>query len=160
MLWEKMIAGMLEGLGFKATTHEHNLYQFEIDGKMVLVCHQVDDFMVASKSPMLQTSKLIAAINRHEMTENAGIGVKVCLIGLVQSCGQYHWLLKAADKCALECTDEKNTSKHHSFCQFHHVKSCGCFSLSISNNEMLPFWCVLLTVFDLDKDLQQVVLLL
>ena len=43
VLWEKLITGVLESdeLGFKATTHERNLHQGEINGEMALVCRQV-----------------------------------------------------------------------------------------------------------------------
>ena len=37
-LWECMIVGILEGLGFHSTTHECNLYRGEINGELVLVC--------------------------------------------------------------------------------------------------------------------------
>ena len=37
-LWECMIIGILEGLGFHSTTHERNLYHGEINGELVLVC--------------------------------------------------------------------------------------------------------------------------
>ncbi len=37
-LWEHMIIGILEGLGFHSTTHECNLYCGEINGELVLVC--------------------------------------------------------------------------------------------------------------------------
>jgi hypothetical protein len=51
-LWEKIIVGILEvpELGFTSSTHERNLYRGDIDGELVLVCHQVDDFAVASTS--------------------------------------------------------------------------------------------------------------
>lgn len=76
VLWETMIVGILEGeeLGFKATTHERNLYRGEIDGEIVLVCRQVDDFSIGSKSSAA-AEKLIAVINKHAATESQGIGV-------------------------------------------------------------------------------------
>ena len=75
-LWERMIVGILEGdeLGFKSTTHERNLYRGEIDGELVLVCRQVDDFAIASVSPTA-AEKLIAVINAHATTESKGTGV-------------------------------------------------------------------------------------
>ena len=54
-------------------THEHNLYCSEIGGKLVLVCHQVDDFAIASKS-LSASLKLIVIINKHATTEDLGIG--------------------------------------------------------------------------------------
>jgi hypothetical protein len=75
-LWEKMIVGILEGpeLGFTSTTHERNLYRGVIDGELVLVCRQVDDFAVASASPAA-AAQLIAVINAHATTSSQGIGI-------------------------------------------------------------------------------------
>ena len=75
-LWEKMIVGILESdeLKFTLTTHERNLYCGEIDGQLVLVCRQVDDFAIASKSTQA-AEKLISVINRHATTESKGIGI-------------------------------------------------------------------------------------
>jgi hypothetical protein len=77
VLWEKMITGILgsDELDFKSMTHERNLYRGEIDGEMVLVCRQVDDFAIASKSPDA-AKKLITTINKHATTENLGIGIR------------------------------------------------------------------------------------
>jgi len=62
-LWERMIVGILKDeLGFRSTTHECNLYCSEIDGKLVLVCRQVDDFAIASKDPKT-ADLLISKIN-------------------------------------------------------------------------------------------------
>ena len=76
-LWERMIVGILEGdeLGFVSTTHERNLYRGTIDGALVLVCRQVDDFAIATASPDT-AEKLIAVINKHATTTSKGIGVK------------------------------------------------------------------------------------
>jgi hypothetical protein len=70
-----MIVGVLEGdeLGFKSTTHERNLYIGMIDGEHVLICRQVDDFAIASKS-RATAEKLIAVINMHATTETQGLG--------------------------------------------------------------------------------------
>ena len=75
-LWECMIVGILEGdeLGFKSMTHERNLYRGKIDDELVLICHQVDDFAIASVSPTA-AGKLIAVINAHAITESKGTGV-------------------------------------------------------------------------------------
>jgi hypothetical protein len=75
VLWETMIVGVLEGdeLGFKSTTHQRNLYIGTIDGECVLVCRQVDDFVIASKS-RAAVKKLIAVINKHATTESQGLG--------------------------------------------------------------------------------------
>jgi hypothetical protein len=77
VLWEKMIVGILTSaeLGFTSTTHEKNLYRGEIDGELVLVCRQVDDFAIASKS-RAAADKLIATINSHVTTDNMGIGAR------------------------------------------------------------------------------------
>jgi hypothetical protein len=76
-LWEKMIVGILESdeLQFTSTTHERNLYRGEIDGQLVLVCRQVDDFAIASTSTQA-AEKLISVINRHATTESKGIGIR------------------------------------------------------------------------------------
>lgn len=75
-LWESMIVGILEGdeLKFKSMTHECNLYCSKIDGKVVLVCHQVNDFMITLRSTAT-AEKLIAIINRHATISSKGIGV-------------------------------------------------------------------------------------
>ncbi len=77
VLWEKMIVSILEGkeLNFRSTTHERNLYRGTIDGETVLVCRQVDDFAVASRS-RAAANKLIATINKHVTTDNQGIGIR------------------------------------------------------------------------------------
>jgi hypothetical protein len=75
VLWETMIVGILDGLGFQSTTHERNLYRGEIDGELVLVCRQVDDFAVASRTNAA-ANKLIAMINEKVTTDNQGIGVE------------------------------------------------------------------------------------
>lgn len=72
-LWEGMISGILSEFGFKSTTHERNLYRGEIDGEMVLVCRQVDDFAVASVTPRV-ASKLVDMINDRVTTVDKGIG--------------------------------------------------------------------------------------
>ena len=74
-LWEKMIVGILEGdeLGFKSTTHEPNLYRGKIDGHLVLVCRQVDDFAIASES-VAAAEKVVTVINSHATTTMKGTG--------------------------------------------------------------------------------------
>jgi hypothetical protein len=71
-----MIVGILEGkeLNFKSTKHERNLYRGEIDGELVLVCRQVDDFAIASASPVT-AEQLIGIINSHATTSSKGTGV-------------------------------------------------------------------------------------
>jgi len=64
-LWEHMIVGILEDeVGFRSTTHERNLYQGEINGKLLLVCHQVDDFAIATRDPRM-ADILIDKIKMH-----------------------------------------------------------------------------------------------
>ena len=75
VLWEKMIAGILEEKGFVPTTQERNLYVGTIDGETVHVCRQVDDFAVAASSKAVAT-QLIDHINSRVTTENKGIGVR------------------------------------------------------------------------------------
>ena len=74
-LWERMIVGILEGpeLGFTSTTQERNLYRGTIDGELVLVCRQVDDFAIASES-RAAAEKFIGVINSHVTTSSLGIG--------------------------------------------------------------------------------------
>jgi hypothetical protein len=72
-LWESMITGILDDIGFKSTTHERNLYRGTLDGEMVLVCRQVDDFAVASVTPRV-ASKLVTLINDRVTTVDKGIG--------------------------------------------------------------------------------------
>jgi hypothetical protein len=77
VLREKMIVSILEEgkkLNFRSTTHEQNLYQGTIDDKTVLVCHQVDDIAIASRS-RATADKLSATINKHVTTDSQGIGI-------------------------------------------------------------------------------------
>ena len=48
-LWEKHIVSILLQLGFRATTHERNLYFGVFNGEPVYAARQVDDFAFASK---------------------------------------------------------------------------------------------------------------
>ena len=74
-LWETMIVDILcNELGFTSTTHERNLYRGTIDDQLVLICRQVDDFAIATKSTAT-AEKLVAAINQRVTTTSAGIGV-------------------------------------------------------------------------------------
>jgi hypothetical protein len=71
-----IVDGILEGpeLGFTSTTHERSLYRGDtIDGALVLVCRQVDDFAVTSTSTAAM-AKLTAMINAHATTSSQGIG--------------------------------------------------------------------------------------
>lgn len=70
-----MIVGFFEGeeLSFKSTTHEHNLYHGQVDGELVLMCHQADDFTIALTSTAI-TEMLIAIINAHATMSSTGIG--------------------------------------------------------------------------------------
>jgi len=84
-LWECMIVGILENeLGFRSTTHERNLYQGKIDGKLLLVCRQVDDFAIAVKDPKT-ADILINKINARVTTQNKGVGVKYNGVNLLQT---------------------------------------------------------------------------
>ena len=71
--WERMISGILTEVGFKSTTQERNIYHGTIDGELVLVCRQVDDFMISSKNAET-CEKLIAVINAKATTGSQGIG--------------------------------------------------------------------------------------
>jgi hypothetical protein len=72
-LWERRTAGILDDLGFKAATHERNLCHGEINGKIVFVCRQADNFAIACESQAL-AEQLISKINDHVTTESKGIG--------------------------------------------------------------------------------------
>jgi hypothetical protein len=74
-LWQDYILGILQSppLCFTTTTHERNLYRGEIDGELVLVARQVDDFAIGSRSTAT-ADRLIAIINSHVTTKNQGIG--------------------------------------------------------------------------------------
>ena len=75
-LWEKMIVGILKKeLGFVSTSHERNLYRGEIDGNMVLVCRQVDDFAIGCKVTA-SSEKLVELINKRVTTTSEGMGKK------------------------------------------------------------------------------------
>jgi hypothetical protein len=50
-LWEKHINKILEDLDIVYTTHERSIYRGKIDGKVVLLCRQVDDLAVACSDP-------------------------------------------------------------------------------------------------------------
>jgi Reverse transcriptase (RNA-dependent DNA polymerase) len=72
-LWEGYIVDFLcNRLGFRATTHERNLYPGTVDGEDTLVCRQVDDFNIATKDPAT-AGKLIALINAFVTTESKGL---------------------------------------------------------------------------------------
>ena len=70
-----MRVGILEGpeLGFTSTMHEHNLYQSMINGELILVCCQVDDFATSTKNTST-AEKLITIVNQHATTSSKGIG--------------------------------------------------------------------------------------
>jgi hypothetical protein len=72
-LWETMIVAILAKMNFKSTTHERNLYYGTIDGSLVLVCRQIDDYAIASTTPEI-ADRLISFINSHATTVNHGVG--------------------------------------------------------------------------------------
>jgi hypothetical protein len=84
VLWERMIVGILKDLNFRSTTHERNLYRGEIDGELVLIYRQVDDFVVASVT-RATASKLIAVINARVTTKDQGLGIRFNGIDLLQT---------------------------------------------------------------------------
>ena len=80
-----MIVGILEDeLGFRSTIHERNLYRGEIDGELLLVCRQVDDFAIAVKNPKT-ADILINKINECVTTQNKGLGTKYNGVDLLQT---------------------------------------------------------------------------
>jgi hypothetical protein len=48
-LWEKHADVILQGLGLTPTVHEPCLYSGIIDGKQILLKHQVDDFAIMAQ---------------------------------------------------------------------------------------------------------------
>jgi hypothetical protein len=74
-LFEDFILKILQSppLNFTTTTHERNIYRGEIDGKLVLVARQVDDFAIGCTC-IETANKLIAIINSRVTTKNQGIG--------------------------------------------------------------------------------------
>jgi hypothetical protein len=74
-LWQDFILSILQSppLSFTTTTHERNLYRGTIDGALVIVARQVDDFAIGSHDPST-ANRLIEIINSHVSTKNQGIG--------------------------------------------------------------------------------------
>jgi hypothetical protein len=74
-LWQDFILQILQSppLNFTTKTHERNLYRGIIDGKLVLVARQVDDFAIGCTCTKT-ANRLIAIINEHVSTKNQGIG--------------------------------------------------------------------------------------
>jgi hypothetical protein len=74
-LWQDFILSILQSppLNFTTTTHERNLYRGFVDGALVLVARQVDDFAIGSACPTT-ANRLIEIINSHVSTKNQGIG--------------------------------------------------------------------------------------
>jgi hypothetical protein len=74
-LFEDFILKILQRppLNFTTTVHERNLYRGEIDGKLVLVARQVDDFAIGCTC-VETAKKLIEIINSRVTTKNQGIG--------------------------------------------------------------------------------------
>ena len=60
-------------LGFKSTTHKHNLYSGLIDSVHILACQQIDNFAIASPNPAA-IIKLVSHINDLVTTEYQGAG--------------------------------------------------------------------------------------
>jgi ketosteroid isomerase-like protein len=60
-------------LGFKATTHERNLYHGVVRGEIVYICRQVDDFSIASDT-RVTADHIISVVNSHATTTSQGIG--------------------------------------------------------------------------------------
>ena len=101
-LWEWMIVGILEDeLGFRSTTHECNLYCSEIDGKLVLVCRQVDDFAIASKDPKT-ADLLISKINAWVTMQNKGLRTCYNGIDLNQTCDYIKVSCESCIDCVLQ----------------------------------------------------------
>lgn len=75
-LYEAEITKILvDELGFQPTTQEPNLLRGSIDGHLVLICRQVDDFAIATSDPAT-AEKLIARLNKYVTVESEGVGSK------------------------------------------------------------------------------------
>jgi hypothetical protein len=74
-LWEQMVNSILKDpeLGFKATTHGHNIYHGVVCGETVYICCQVDDFSIASDTHAT-ADHIISVVNSHATTTSQGIG--------------------------------------------------------------------------------------
>jgi len=96
-----MIVGILDELGFRSAMHECNLYHGEIDGQLVLVCQQVDDFAIASKDPKI-ADLLIGKINAQVTTQNKGLGMRYNGIDLNQTCNYIKVLCESFIDCVLQ----------------------------------------------------------
>jgi len=84
-LWEKMIVEILETIfGFQSTTHEQNIYRGEVKGEIVFVCHQVDDFAIASDT-IAMADFIISEIDKCVSTSNKGIGTKYNGVDILQT---------------------------------------------------------------------------
>ena len=60
-LWEAHINPILHELGFRNTTHDRSIYSATIDGKVILLLHQVDDFVMACPNEAM-AKQIFAAI--------------------------------------------------------------------------------------------------
>jgi hypothetical protein len=60
-------------LGLTATTHERNLYQGVVRGETVYICHQVDDFSIASDTRET-ADYIVSIVSSHATTTSQGIG--------------------------------------------------------------------------------------
>ncbi len=84
-LWERMIVDILhQEFNFKATTHERNIYRGEVNGEVVFICRQVDDFAIASDTPSV-ADHIISRIDKLVSTTNKGIGTKYNGIDVLQT---------------------------------------------------------------------------
>jgi hypothetical protein len=71
-LWEKHINKILDDLDIVYTTHERSIYRGTIDGKIVLLCRQVDDIAVACSDPTVAQG-LIDSIGKVVDLKSQGI---------------------------------------------------------------------------------------
>ena len=67
-LWESYINGILAEVGFTSTTHERNIYRITYKGHQICLCHQVDNFCIASTDAKLADKDIdkICAIKDYE----------------------------------------------------------------------------------------------
>jgi len=65
--------------------HEWSIYSGKVKDEMVYICHQVDDFSIASDS-IAVAEHIISKIDEQVTTSSKGIGTKYNGIDVLQTC--------------------------------------------------------------------------
>jgi len=83
--WEKMIVEILEMIvAFKSTMHECNIYCEEVKGEVVFICHQVDDFAIASNMTAV-AEYIVSKIDKCISTSSKNIGTEYNGVNIFQT---------------------------------------------------------------------------